>query len=271
MPPTREILLRFALNYPVCALILWAFTGREWGGPGALAAAVFATLIGVCLSQPTRRSRQGQRGRIRPAPPRAKPPAAVAGRYTEISRQLSNPAWLRANGMMLTASLLDTLDDLDTYVAENRPPRPATPGPGVAFTYPCGCNVSALTKGGHIVIPCAQHRNGGAPSTVPALMGSRPGLTFEEFGSTEREPCGCILQTVGPAHATAPGAVRSVKYPCLQHQAEGRVVHKWAKPAETSAQGARAAEELDVMILQLGRSLDEALDRDHGTRRTEAR
>lgn len=270
MAVIRSMLLRFAFHYPICVLVLWAITGREWGGPGAVAAALFATIITTIMARHDRTSRR---------PPVQPLTLSADVARAEICDQLSDVSWLRANGMMLTASLLDTIGDLDTYVSENRLSGPAPSGPAVAFTYPCGCNVSTLTKGGHIVIPCAQHRNGGAPSTVPALMGSRPGLTFEEFGSTEREPCGCILQTVGPAHATAPGTARSVKYPCLQHQASCATTLLLWPPSpdpdvsrETGGEFARARADLEAKVKEVERNLvlervvDEALDRAHGTR-----
>jgi len=263
MAVLRSILLRFAFHYPICVLVLWAITGREWGGPGAVAAALFATIITTIQARHARALR-------RPPPPPVAPAAATG--VAKICDQLNNAAWLRANGMMLTAALLDTIHDLGEYTHGQRTPDPqdATPPPGVAFNYPCGCTVSALTKGGHIVIPCTQHREGSASPAEPPR-----GMTFEEFRTAQRKPCGCVVNASGPAYPGAPHAVHTTTIPCLQHRGSRTTTTLLLWPPspdppvsrETPAQETDTAEELDVMILHLGRALDEALDRDHGPRR----
>lgn len=179
-----------------------------------------AVLMLTALPAPTL-SRTGRPRFVLRTPPREfigpyGTPVACTPEHRTAARDLRDPEWLRANGMMLTASLLDTINDLDEYARRQRTPDPPTPTlpPGVAFNYPCGCTVSALTKGGHVVIPCPQHREGSASPAEPPH-----GMTFEEFRTAQRKPCGCIENASGPAYPGAPHAVHTTTIPCLQHRA----------------------------------------------------
>jgi hypothetical protein len=208
MAVLRSILLRFAFHYPICVLVLWAITGREWGGPGAAAAALFATIITTIQARYARAPRR--------APVQPLTLSADVAR-AEICDQLNDVSWLRANGMMLTAALLDTISDLDGYAwGQWIPDRPAATG-----------------------------------------------MTFEEFRTAQREPCGCVVNASGPAYADAPHPAYTTTIPCLGHAGQGTLVRTW--PADTVSRETAKAEGIE-RSLDLERVADEALNRAHGTR-----
>jgi len=238
----------------------------------AAATAVFVTWL-TARTPPTGR-REAARAM---AWDRTPPPAEAA--VKAATRDLSDAAWLRGEGMMQTAELLatidaagrnellpmQTIDDLQAAILR----------PQEQHRHSCGCISTGLTKGGCVKIPCATHRGGftyaaradGTPQWLPCEPPASPrvpSVVDHEWSTVVDDQCGCRYRS------RVDDLGRSVEL-CAEHT---RNPHPsldvvWATRINDAAAAqhvakARAVEELDHMIDDLRRALNGAL---HDARR----